>query len=181
MEILKDLMNFLTGWRDAINVLIGAGIGGLVTTIAAKLQFERERKWQRDRLLQEKLLEIAQLTDDLQRAFAKLCGDAVVALYGGAELKVAPIPLARLKILTTFYASDLRHDMERIIKVRDDAGPSLTEVLTNRKALEITKRQQIGDHLLQAMKEMNDSCDRLAENAAELAQRHLGLDNQPAW
>ena len=166
----------MNAWHDTISVLLGVGIGGLITIFGAKVQFERERKWQRDRLLQEKLLEIAKLTEDIQEKFCKLYADAISAVEGGQKLQPGsdPIPLVRIKILISFYAPELRPHIEQIIKIRDEVGTSVADVLLPRVRSQ-TERQQLNLRFVLGMKRIGDECDNLAKAAAQSAQHRLGI------
>ncbi len=166
----------LNAWIPIIGTLLGVLIGGLVSVLTSKMQFERERRWKRDLLVQDKLLEIAELAEDVQRKLGKLYGDAVGAVESGQSLKPDsdPLPLARLKMLINYCAPELRPHMERVIQIRDELSPFVGEVLMFRDRAK-PERQQLNLQLVRGIKQITSECKGLAEAAAESAQRRLGI------
>ena len=161
-------------WQDSINILIGAGIGGLISFISTRSQFERDRRWQRDRLLQEKLLEIAELSETVQQKISEACANTIAAMGRGETPKVLDfIPLERLKILIGFYAPELRPHTEQMVKVWNEIGNSFAAVLSTR-TLGASQQQELNLKLLHGIRDIREACKHLTEAAAQLAQRRLG-------
>src|SRR5436305_10542752 len=103
--------------------LLAAGVGGLLVNFGAKRQFQRQRNWQRDQFLQERLEEIARVAEEIDEASRALYGNAVLLVENRQRLASdRPIPLARLKMLIDFYAPELRPHADRIVNVRDSVG-----------------------------------------------------------
>lgn len=159
----------------AAGTLLGAGLGGLLVNLGGRRQFERQRKWQRDRFLQERLEDIARLAEEIDDSYKSLCGNAILLVETQQPLPTArSIPLARLKALIEFYAPELQAHGVHIIEVRDTFGKYLANAITSR-SLTKEERQQINLEFTRAMFQMTAACEALSSAAAQVARRRLGL------
>src|SRR5438552_3031193 len=70
----------MDAWIGLFGAIVGFVVSEVVNNFTTKLQFERERRWQRDRLLLDKLSEIASLAEDIQQKLSKLYAAAIFAL-----------------------------------------------------------------------------------------------------
>jgi len=125
-------------------------------------------------LLQEKLLEIAELAEVVQQKISELCANTIAGLERGERPKALDfVPLARLKILVGFYAPELRSHIEQIENVWKEVGNSIAVVLMA-PTLDRPQQQQLNLKFLQALRDIKEACNHFTEAAAESAQRRLG-------
>jgi hypothetical protein len=159
----------------AAGTLLGAGLGGLLVNLGGKRQFQRQRNWQRDQFLQEKLEDIARLAEEIDDICRSLYGSAVLLVENRQPLNFdRSIPLARLKTRIDFYAPELHPYALRIVEIRDSVGNFLAEALSSR-ALAKEERQQLNLQFLRGTEQMTQACEALAGAAAQLARERLGL------
>jgi|GEM_PF-3518131 len=159
----------------AIGTLMGAGLGGFLVNLGSKRQFRRQQQWQRDQFLQEKLKEIAAVTEDLETALRKLCGDAIVRIHDDQPFEISqPIPVLRLRILLDFYAPELIAEYEEIINIRDTLSRAVSKVIIERP-LGKDIQQQLTLEFLEGSQRATGACAALAKRAADLARTRLGL------
>jgi hypothetical protein len=168
----------MNAWFALLSSLLGVGVGGLLVNITSKWQFERQRNWQRDQFLQEKLADIAKLADDVQQACRKLYMNAILTVEGSQALGAdqQPIPLSRLNTLIRFYAPELHDHMKVVMQVRDSVGDIVAEVITGRP-FDTGKRQQLNLQLVRGVEQMDQACDKLSAAAAQLARHRLGIES----
>lgn len=163
----------------AAGALLAAGVGGLLVNFGAKRQFQRQRNWQRDQFLQERLEEIARLAEEIDDISRELYGNAILLTETRQPLTFdRPLPLARLKTLIDFYAPELHPHASRIVEVRDTAGKFLAEAISTR-SLTKEERQHLNLQFLRGTQQMTHACEALAAAAAQLARARLELHALP--
>lgn len=156
--------------------LLAAGVGGLLVNFGAKRQFQRQRNWQRDQFLQERLEEIARVAEEIDETSRALYGNAVLLVENRQPLAFdRPIPLARLKMLTDFYAPELRPHADRIVEVRDSVGNFLGEAISTHSSTK-EERQHLNLEFVRGTLRMTAACEALVAAAAQLARQRLDLD-----
>jgi hypothetical protein len=162
----------------AAGTLLGAGLGGVLVNFGGKRQFERQRKWQRDQFLQERLEDIARIAEEIDDISKSLYGNALLLVETQKPLPPGrTIPLARLKALIEFYAPELRPHGARIVEIRDKVGEYIADAISNRSRTK-EERQQINLQFMRGMLEMTTACETLSTAAAELGRKRLGLADQ---
>ena len=88
-------------------VVVGGGIGGVSSWLAGRDRFRQETDWDRRQLLREKLEEIGELADEVNRGFRELCMKFMQAITLDEPLHLeSEIPFARLTLLVAFYAPE---------------------------------------------------------------------------
>lgn len=179
-DFFYSLVGFLMdAWIAIIASLLGVVVGGLLQHFTAKSGFYRQKTWERDRLLQQKLEEIAELAETVGRKMGGLYGQAIAAVESGQPYRPEPdlIPIARLEILIHCYAPELSPHVEGILGVRNELGKPLSEALLQRSLMDKPERQQLNAQLCMGMVQASSLCEAIAKGAAELVRRRLALES----
>jgi len=164
---------------STLTPVIGAGRTAL-NWLLRKTQLERERRWQRDQLVQDKLLEIAALVEDTRQKLGATYGNALCAVVSGHRLKPSnnanPCAWARLQMLVSSYAPELRPHITRLLQIRDEISPFVAEALLPRPRTKL-EQQELNLQFVRGIKRIDDECAAFTEAAAQLAHHRLGFGN----
>ena len=171
-----DADKIMIAWVGAIAALAGVLVAGILNYFTSKKAFHRQVQWEQDRLIQQKLEEIGRVADEIQHHFTKFMLNIIEAIRSGEFLKDEGdvVPLAKLRLLITFYAPELANHIQLIEEAREKfAGPLIktTEGLSRDKL----ERQKINGEVCTAERHMSKACSDLAKAAADLGRKHLRI------
>jgi hypothetical protein len=163
-------------WIGLISGLAGVIVGGILNHFTTRANFHRQTQWEREKILQQKLEEIAQVAEQIAFHFQKLKGDAMLAIESGTCLSFGSeaVPLAKLRMLVCFYAPELAKHIQMIEDAREKFGQPLVKALEGR-VREKPERQQINGDLIRGEYQLSKACDSLAEAAADLGKKYFKI------
>jgi len=159
-------------WIGLLSGLAGVVVGGILNHFTTKANFLRQTQWERDKILQQKLEEIAQVTEEIAFTYGKIMIGAINAISFRAELKIESevVPFARLRMLVSFYAPELANHVHLITDAQNKFSEPLLKALDGR-VREQPERQQINGDLVRIEGQMSRACNGLSEAAADLGRR----------
>ena len=154
-----------------IGTLLGVAIGGGVNYFINRSQFIREKKYQEQQVLRQKLEEICQVIERINQSYNNVWADAWQSLKYGKQMPLDddPLPFARLSMLINFYAPELKENFKLLEDNRNAFGMILIDVIYNAQAEE-SKRQKIHNDLSIARGYIAKVCTAMEDEAASLAR-----------
>ena len=103
-----------------------------------RFTFKKTQEVEKRKLLQTKMEELANLTDEIEKSYRRVWGEILKNISSGKydiSVEGVNLPFARMKILITFYFPQLRAEYDALLKERDIFGSRMFPVLreTDRK------------------------------------------------
>jgi hypothetical protein len=156
-----------------IGTLLGVVIGGGVNFFINRSQFIREKKYQEQQVIRQKLEEICKLAEEIDDSYRKTWLDSIQLMEYGKKMDfVTGIPLARLLMLINFYAVELKDTSKILEETRHIFGERLVEVINNAQADRLT-RQRINSDITKAYIQISKVCETMATGSANIARRSI--------
>ena len=157
----------------SVSGLIGVIVGGLLNYCISNSQFKRERAWQKNLLIKDKLEEIAKTVEKIEYRYRDWVCDAIKHIHfdEGMNHTGVPIPTERLTMLIDFYSPELNNYWEslnaELLSFQD-----LTIEAIEGKTLEAEKDVLV-QKLIDRAGKIQKACKDLVNAAAEAARKRL--------
>lgn len=156
--------------------VLGVVVGGVLQHFTSQRTIDRQHDWDRSRLLHEKLEQIAEEANDLGERMRKLYSDAIVNVDAGEPYRPEiSLPFAKLEMLLNFYAPELKQDYDQLVRLRDEMGSTLVNLVNGRIPTEKRQKQELNEKLLTASRRAKQACEQLIQGASELGRDRLSL------
>ena len=164
----------MDAWIAVFGTLFGGILGGVLTHWTAHTQAARDMRWQIVRLAQDKLEELAQVLDEIERHYTKISGDALLKVEFGKEIKMdgGRIPHSRLSMLVDFYAPELAEQKTQLDKAAAEFGEVLVEAIRDVQRTK-PEKQALNGKLMLGSSRIEKVCKAMAASAAALARTKL--------
>ena len=162
----------------ALTTLLGVIVGGVLQHFTSQRAIDRQHEWDRSRLVHEKLEFIAQVANpnDLGERMSNLYSGAISKVEAGERYRPEiSLPFAKLEMLLSFYAPELKPEYDRLLQLRDDMGSTLVDLASGWVPTEKTEKQALNEKLLKASFDAENICERIIKGASELGRERLAL------
>jgi len=160
----------------ALMGLIGVIVGGFLQHFTSQRAIDRQHEWDRSRLVHEKLELIAQVANDMGQRMSNLYSGAIDSVETGESYKVdITLPFAKLEMLLSFYAPEIKHEYERLLVLRNEMGDIIVDLISGRVPIEKPNKQKLNGKLLKASFCAEKICESIINEASKLGRQHLVL------
>lgn len=156
--------------------VLGVVVGGVLQHFTSQRTIDRQHGWDRSRLVHEKLEQIAEEANDLGERMKKLYSGAINNVEAGEPYRPEIfLSFAKLEMLLNFYAPELKQDYGQLVRLRDEMGSILSDLMIGRIPTERRQKQELNEKLFTASIEAKQACEQLIQRASELGRERLSL------
>lgn len=156
--------------------LVGVIVGGVLQYLTSQKALDRQHNWERSRLVQEKLEQIAEVASDVGRGLSSFYMGAIVSVESGKSYEVKEaIPYARLEMLLRFYAPEVIFELDRLNSLQESMEKIVVELVSGRIPTEKGEKQRLNGKLVTASFEASRICEAITEAVSDLGRQHLKL------
>jgi hypothetical protein len=161
-------------WTAIIGVivtLLGVVVGGGISILKDRVQFRREKDWQRRQLIREKLEEICQVVEDISQNYREIWSSVIIIdVYKVKEIYRTVIPFAKLSMLINFYAPSLKIYLPLLDDLKSLFNNSLTEIIMITDHGESSPKEIFG-YLTLIHTEIQKVCKAMTTATSDLASK----------
>jgi len=157
----------------SVSGLIGVIVGGLLNYFISNSQFKREKIWQMNLLVKDKLEEIAMTIEEINYEYKKYMGDLLMYVEFNKNFSIKerpPIPTAKLTMLIDFYSPDLSNYLDSLNVEISSYATTIAKAITGNYQCE---KKVFLSNLLDGQTKVEKACKALVKAAAESARKRL--------
>lgn len=167
-------MDILLG---ALAGLSGVLVGGALQHFTSQRAIDRQHKWERSRLVHEKLELIAQEANEIGQRMMRLYSGAIVSVESGDRYNPEiALPFAKLEMLLNFYALELKPEYDQLLALRDEMSDTIADLVIGRIPADKKDRQQLNLKLINASFKAEKICDQMIHGASKLGRECLDMN-----
>lgn len=163
----------------ALTTIFGVIVGGVLQHFTSRRAIDRQHQWERSRLVHEKLENIAQTANEMGEGMKRLYSDAIISVESGERYNPQkPLPFAKLELLLSFYAPELRPEYDQLLALRDEMGSTIATLINGGVPKTKAEKQHINKKLLKASFQSVRICDKIIGGASKLGRTRLYLNDE---
>lgn len=160
----------------ALSGLLGVIVGGVLQYFTSQRAIERQHKWDRSRLIHEKLELIAQEASDMGQRMSKLYLGAIARVEDRECYRPEiTLPFAKLEMLLSFYGPELTPEYDRLLALRNEMGSILVDLSVGNFPTVKKDKQDLNAKLINAGFKAEKICEGIITEASKLGREHLDL------
>jgi hypothetical protein len=163
-------------WTALIG-LFGVIIGGFLTYIINYTQFNRDKKLKQEQIIQQKLEQICEIAEEINRSYSILMGEAIAFVKFGRkmEMKINPIQLDKLKMLIYFYAPSLKELYNNLFEAASVHAEGIAFILNP----SVNDKNTLLELIIKLNQGMTNQCTALVESSANILRNNF--DEKPGY